>query len=158
MTIRRGRFALVVFISLTVCGCSAATDFDEPPAPAGGTIELAVSETCTAGSDPQCTPVGDEYVMRPVAFEKATVEEAVVSEGPQQNAIDVTFTSEGAAVLSDLTDRASQSGSESRLLVKIGDEIVAAVVVKEALDGDEVTIGLAPEDDPQEVIDLLHGT
>lgn len=28
----------------------------------------------------------------------------------------------------------------------------------EALDGDHVTIVLSPEEDPQQVVDLLHGT
>lgn len=121
-------------------------------------IELAVSETCIEGSDPQCTAVGSDYVVLPSAFEQAAVQEAVVSDSPQQNAVDVTFTSEGAAVLNDLTDEARRGGSESRLLFKIGDEVVAAVVVMEALDGDEVTIALSPEEDPQQVVDLLRGT
>jgi len=157
MTFRADHFALVVLVSLALCGCSAAAVPGATPALAGGMIELAVSETCVEGSDPQCTAVGSDFVLVPPAFEQAGVEDAVVNESPQHNAVDVTLTSEGAAVLSNLTDEAAQAGGESRLLLKIGDEIRAAVEVIEPLNGDQVTIALSPEEDPQEVVDLLRG-
>lgn len=157
MIFRARHLALVGLCALLLPGCSAAVDPDATPAFVGGMMELAVSETCVEGSDPQCTAVGSDYVVLPSAFEQAAVQDAVVSDSPQQNAVEVTFTSEGAAVLNDLTNEAVQGGSESRLLLKIGDDVVAAVVVMEALDGDQVTIALSPEEDPQQVVDLLHG-
>ena len=71
MTIRGRAFALAVLLSLSMCGCSAAADTDAVPASSAGTLELAVSETCAAESDPQCVRVGDEDVMRPATFDRA---------------------------------------------------------------------------------------
>ena len=158
MIFRARRLALVGLCALLLSGCSAAVDPDASPASAGGMIELAVSEACVDGSDPQCTAIGGDYVVLPSAFVQAAVRDAVVSDSPQQNAVEVTFTSDGAAVLNDLTNEAVQGGSESRLLFKIGGDVVAAVLVMEAVDGDQVTIALSPEEDPQQVVDLLHGT
>ncbi|SJN31641.1 hypothetical protein FM104_07530 [Microbacterium esteraromaticum] len=115
---------------------------------------MAVSETCVEGSDPQCIDVDGQYVLHPASFDKATVEEAVVS-GQQDNAVEITFTSEGAAVLSTVTDRAARAGADARLLLKIGDDIRGAIEVKEALGGDEITIALSPDENPQDVVDLL---
>ncbi|MCP2638472.1 hypothetical protein K0817_018110 [Microbacterium sp. HD4P20] len=158
MSLRAHRLALVVVSSLALCGCSAATNREATPPSAEGVIELAVSETCIEGSDPQCTAVGGDHVIVPSEFKRAAVEDAVVSDSQEQNAVDVTFTSEGAAVVNELTSRAAQTGGESRLLFKIGEEVRAAVVVMEPLDGDRVTIALSPEEDPLEVVDLIRGT
>lgn len=158
MTLRTRRLALVVLVSLSLCGCSAATGTDQTPAPVGGVIELAVSETCAEGSEPLCTEVGGEWVVLPSAFEQAVVEDAAVSDTQQQNAVDVTFSAEGAAVLHALTNQAAQAGAEARLVFKIGGELLAAVMVMEALDGDQVTIALSPDDDPQQIVDLIYIT
>lgn len=158
MTFRTRRLALVVLVSMGLCGCSAATDTDQSQTPDGGLIELAVSETCAEGSDPQCTAVGGEWVILPTTFEKAAVDDAAVSDTAQRNAVDVTFSAEGASVLNSLTDQAARAGAEARLVFKVGDELLAAVAVMEALDGDQVTIALAPDDDPQQIVDLIHNT
>jgi hypothetical protein len=120
----------------------------------GGAIELAVSEACTEASEPQCTAVGGEWVVLPETFEQAAVDAAVVSEG-QQQAVELTFSDEGAAVVHALTDQAAEAGDQARLVLKIGDDLRAAVVVMEALNGNEVTISLSPDDDPQEMVDLI---
>lgn len=158
MTLRTRKFALVALVSLSLCGCSAATGTDQTPASDGGVIELAVSETCAEGSEPQCAEVGGEWVVLPSTFERAVVEDAAVSDTQQQNAVDVSFSAEGAAVLHSLTDQAAQAGAEARLVFKLGDELLAAVVVMEALDGDQVTIALSPDDDPQQIVDLIYNT
>lgn len=158
MTYRTSRVAILVLASLVLGGCTATADTDTASSPAGGTIELAISRTCNEGSDSRCLPVGDEHVMRPSGYDEAAVEKAVVSGDKQQNAVHITFTDDGAEVLTDLTTRAADAGSESRLLLKIGGEIRAAVRVEEPLSGERVTIGLAPEDDPQEVVELIRGT
>jgi hypothetical protein len=92
--------------------------------------------------------MGGDRVMRPSAFENAAVEDAVA----HSDSVDVTFTDDGAEVLEDLTTQASAGGAESRLLVKVGDEIIAAVSVKEPLSGDHVTLGLSKEHDPDAVV------
>jgi hypothetical protein len=121
-------------------------------------IELAVAETCAEGSEPECTAVGGEWVILPSTFEQAAVEDAAVSDAPQRNAVDVTFSAEGASVLNALTDQAAQAGAEARLVFKVGDDLLAAVAVMEALEGDQVTIALSPDDDPQRIADLIHNT
>lgn len=158
MTFRRRRLALVVLVSLSLCGCSAGAGNGEPSASDVGTIELGVSEACSEGSDPQCIEVGGEYVVRPSEFEDAAVEDAAVSEGSQQNAVLVTFTEEGASIVNTLTNQAAQAGSEARLIFKIEGEMRAAVMVMEPLDGDQVTIALAPEESAQELVELLTNT
>jgi hypothetical protein len=96
--------------------------------------------------------------MPPAAFKRATVDDAGVSDTTQANAVDVTFSPEGARVLNALTAEAAQSGAEARLVFKVGEEVLAAVAVMEPLDDDEVTIALSPDDDPQRIVDLIHRT
>ena len=156
MVQRASRLELIILVSLGVCGCAQAADSNPSAAPHGGSIELALSETCITGSD-QCIPVGDEHVIRPSGFEGAGVEDAVANSENQQNSVDVTFTDEGAKIVNDLTTQASGAGTESRLLVKVGDEIVAAVSVQEPLRGDRVAFGLSPEDDSDAIVELIRG-
>lgn len=157
MTQRKSPLVLVALLSMGLCGCAATGDSNPSTGVEGGSIELAVSEICAAESDPQCIPVGDEHVTQPSDFEEATVEDAAVSSDGQQNSLDVTFTANGARVLNDLTTQASSAGPESRLLMKVGDEIVAAVSVMEPLSGNQVTMALSPEDDSDAVVELIHG-
>lgn len=157
MTSRTARLSLVVLAVLAFSGCSAAVGSDERSSATGGTIELAVSETCTAGSDPQCVVVNGQSVVLPSAFESAGVEDAAVADGDGQNAVDVTFNDEGAAVLRTLTEQAAGAGDAARLVMKIGGEIRAAVRVMEALEGDYVQIALSPDDNAQDVVDLIRG-
>lgn len=65
MTFRRYRLALVSILVLVLSGCGTTGVPGTTPPAAGGFVELAVSETCTEGSDPQCILVGDNYVMHP---------------------------------------------------------------------------------------------
>ena len=155
MASRTPRFALVVLVVLALSACSAAGSAEERPSVTGGTIELAVSETCTEVS-PQCVSVNGENVVLPSAFERAGVEDAAVAEGEGQNAVDVTFSDDGQAVLHALTEKAAQAGTAARLVMKIGGELQAAVAVMQALEGDHLQINLSPKDSAQEVVDLIH--
>lgn len=158
MTFRRYRLVLVSILALALSGCGTTGVPGTTPPATAGFVELAVSETCAEESSPQCIHIGDDYVMRPSTFEDAPVANAAASEGQQQDAVDLTFTAEGAAVLQDLTDQVAQAEGDARLLLKAGGKIIGATVVMEALQGDHVTIALPPEHTAQEVLDLIHGT
>jgi len=94
--------------------------------------------------------------VSPAVFKTATIEDAVASERDGQNTVDVTFTDDGAAIVNSLTAEAVQAGGEARLVMRIGDEIRAAVTVAEPLTGDSLTIALSPDDSAQEVVDLIN--
>lgn len=153
-------FALALLLSFGLVGCSASSDSDPSLTQADGNegnIGLALSERCFEGTDPECIPVGGQHVMRPSAFEEAAVENAVARNDDQQRAVDITLTDEGAKVLHDLTAEADGSDDGTRLVMKAGDAILAAVSVRAPLSGDQVTLALGPEDDPDSVIALIQG-
>lgn len=152
---RRRGISLLALVALAVSGCSAEVESGEPAGSSGGTVELAVSETCAEGSDPQCVPIDGQYVMSPATFEPATAEKAAVAENDGQSAVDLTFTDEGAAVLKSLTEEAVQAGDEARLIMKIGDEMRFAVAVPEVVTSDAVTIPFSSADSAQEFVDLI---
>lgn len=156
MTSRTPAISLVALVLLVLSACSAAGGADETSSIARGTIELAVSETCTDGSDPQCVSVNGQSVLSPSAFERAGVENAAVAEGEGRNAVDVTFNAEGTEIFHALTEKAAQAGSTARLVMKFGDEM-RAVAVPEAIERDQVQIMLSPDEDAQELVDLIHG-
>lgn len=155
MTSRTSRLSLVVLVVFALGGCSAAGAGDTASA-TGGAVELAVSETCADRADPQCVLVNGENVVLPSAFERAGVEDATIAEGEGQNAVDVTFNEDGAVVLNALTEKAAQAGDSARLVIRIGGEIQAAVMVMQALEGDHVQISISPDDSAQEIVDLIH--
>ncbi len=156
MASRTPRLSLVVLIVLALSGCSAGVGASDTASATGGAIELAVSETCADGADPQCVQVNGENVVLPSALERAGVKDATIAEGEGQNAVDVTFTEDGAIVFNALTVKAVQAGDSARLIIKIGGEIQAAAVVMEALEDDHVQISIAPDDNAQRIVDLIH--
>lgn len=147
--------SLLALVALAVSGCSAEVESGEPAESSGGSIELAVSETCAEGSAPQCVPIDGQYVMSPATFEPATVEEAAVAENDGQSAVDLKFTEDGADVLKSLTEEAVQAGDDARLVMKIGDEMRSAVAVPGPVTGDAMTIPLSTADSAQDVVDLI---
>ena len=157
MTSRTPGLSLAALAVLVLSACSVVGGADDSPPVTGGTIELAVSETCTDVSDPQCVSVDGEHVVLPPAFERAGVEDAAVAEGEGRNAVDVTFSEDGEAVFHALTKKAARAGGSARLVIKIGGEMRAAVAVMQALEGDHLQIVLAPDDSAREVVDLIHG-
>ena len=156
MASRTSRLSLVLLVVLVLSGCSAGVGTGDSASAAGGAIELAVSQTCADGADPQCVQVNGENVVLPSALERAGVKDATIAEGEGQNAVDVTFTEDGAIVFNALTVKAVQAGDSARLIIKIGGEIQAAVVVMEAMEGAHVQISVSPDDNAQEVVDLIQ--
>jgi hypothetical protein len=155
MTSRSRALCLLVPVVLALSACSTLGGTGETLSPGEGAIDFALSETCAGKAGLDCVSVNGESVVRPSTFERAGVEAAAIAEGKGQNAVDVTFTEDGAAVLHTLTAQAA--GSTMRLVMKAGDEMMAAVVVAEALDGKQLQIILAPDDNAQEVIRLIQG-
>lgn len=154
MSFRTPMLASAVFAVMALSACSAA-GADEAGSNTGGTIEMAISEVCTDGSDPGCVVVNGTSVELPSAFEQAGVMSSSVVEG--QNAVEVTFDPAGAEILHALTEEAAGAGESTRLVIRIGGELRAAVVVMEALEGDQAQIGLAPEVSAQDIVDLIQG-
>ncbi|MDY7542414.1 hypothetical protein [Cryobacterium sp. 5B3] len=148
--------ASLVLAVLALSACSSTPGVVATPTVAGGAIELAVSQTCAASSDLHCVAVNGENVVLPSAFERAGVGDAVVAEGEGRNAVDVTFSEEGSVVFRALTEKAVGAGSTARLVMRIGGELKAAVVVMQAMEGDQVQIGLSPDDNAQGVVDLIR--
>lgn len=154
MTSRSPAFLLTVLAVLALSACSSGTD--EASSEPGGMIEMAISETCTQPSDSQCVSVNDENVLLPSAFEQAGVKDSSVAENGQ-NAVDVTFDEDGTDVFHELTETTAEAGDSARLVIRIGGELQAAVVVMEALKGDHVQIALSPDDSAQEIVALIQG-
>jgi len=152
VTTRTTRLSLVLLAVVALSACSAS---DDDSSVTSGTIGLAVSETCLDESDPQCVSVNGERVLSPSGFEQAGVQATAVTETDGQNAIEVTFDADGAEIFSALTERAADAGDTARLIVKFGDQIVAAVAVMEAVETDRMQLGLSPEEDAQDLIDLI---
>lgn len=155
MTSRPPLLAVIALVVVALSGCSAPVGAAETPTDAGGAIELAAAETCSDGSDPECVLINGESLLLPPDFERAGVEEAVVAAG-DQNAVDVTFDDDGALVLQTVTEQVFDAGDTARLVIRIEGETVAAVVVMEALTGDQVQIALSPEDSAQDVVDGIR--
>lgn len=157
MTSKIPTLFLIVLVVLVLSACSTASSDVETSSVTGGGIELAVSETCAKGSGPQCVSINDENVLLPLGFERAGVEDTTVLESDGQNTVDVRFSEEGAVVFHALTAKAAQAGDAARLVLKVGDDVLASVIVEQVLEGDHVQIGLAPDDSAQEVVDLIRG-
>jgi hypothetical protein len=150
-----GRVIGVAGALLLLSGCASGAGAADPGATAGA-IELAVSETCAADSAPECVDVNGEYVMVPDAgFSRAGVESVAVADDQAGNAVDVTLTSEGAAVLESATTEAAQAGDNARLVIKVGGEVLSAVAVAEPLEGEHILLALPPELSADEFTDRV---
>lgn len=156
MISRTRKISLAALALLALSACSTGVGANEKPSTTGGSIELAVSETCAEGSSPKCVSVKGENVVLPSTFERAAVEKATAAEGQGLNAVDVMFTKEGATVLHALTEKAAQSEGSARLVMKIGGEIQSVVTVIEAIKEDHVQIDFSPNKSAQDAIDLIH--
>lgn len=164
------KLALAITLLAALTACSSDGTGEEQPTSApptaneamnatSGALELAISQTCAPGSDPQCIPINDEHILVvPTAFERAGVDSA--SGAPPSGAsdmINVTFDSDGAAVARTMTVEASQSGDQTRLVMKVGDEIVSAVRVQGELQGDQMMVALPPDAATEEILNSLNG-
>ena len=145
--------AVIAVVLLSACSTAGA---DQTPSGTGGTIEMAITDVCAEASDTGCVVVNGTSVVAPTGFEQAGVTSARVADGAQ-NAVEVTFDQDGAEILHALTEEAAGAGEAVRLVIRIGGELQAAVVVMEALVGDQAQIGLAPDESAQDIVDLIQG-
>jgi hypothetical protein len=130
-----GKFCGVGLMVLILSGCAVEGGADEPAAT--GAIEVAVSETCDAGSTPECVSVNGEHVAVAASdFLRAEVEAVAVADDQGANAVDVTLSKGGAAVLETSTSEVAMAGDDARLVIKVGGEVLSAVAVAETLRGD----------------------
>ena len=164
------KHALVITLLAALTACSPeGTDGEQPtsapPAAneaataASGTLELDISQTCAPGSDPQCIPLNDEHILvAPAAFERIGVDSA--SSAPSSGEFDminVTLDNDGATVARKMTNEASQAGDQTRLVMKVGDEIVSAVRVQGELRGDQMMVAIPPGAATEEILNNLNG-
>jgi len=156
MSFRTTRLTLAAIMLLALSACSSSAGADETSSGTGGTIDMAVSDTCIAGSDSQCVLVDGDSVLLPSTFREAGVKSSSVAEGGQ-SAVDVTFTEDGAKVWQELTEEAVGAGDSARLLIKVGGEVQTAVRVMEAMKGDQVQIALGTDESAQDLVDLIQG-
>lgn len=155
MTSRKRGLYLLIPILLALSACTAAGGSAEMPPNTPGAIEFAVTDTCAEAADSQCVSVNGESIVLPSTFHRAGVRDVAVAEGEGQNAVDVTFTNDGAALLRTLTGQAATE--TARLVMKVGGEIVSAVAVMEPVEGDQLQISLSPDDSAQNIVDLIRG-
>ena len=94
-----------------------------------GAVKLAVSQTCTPGSTPDCKAVGDEYVVvTPAAFARVGVTTATPA-ADGSAAVDVVLDPDGARAFSDAAGQVAQKGEGGRLVLGVEAELLSAVSV-----------------------------
>ncbi|WP_428201298.1 hypothetical protein [Dietzia natronolimnaea] len=71
--------------------------------------------------------------------------------------INVTLDNDGATVARKMTNEASQAGDQTRLVMKVGDEIVSAVRVQGELRGDQMMVAIPPGAATEEILNSLNG-
>ena len=71
------------------------------------------------------------------------------------NAVDVTLSSEGAAVLETSTAEVAQAGDDARLVIKVGSEMLSAVAVSETLKGEHFLLALPGKMSAEEFIEKV---
>lgn len=147
--------ALTLLAALTACS-SPGTEASNATR---GALELAVSQTCAPGSDPQCIPFYDEHILVVYsAFERAGVDSASGDPSTgESDMITVQLGSEGTPVVRRMTAEAMQAGEHARLVMKVGDDIVSAVRVQGELHGDHLQIALPPDASTEDILANLNG-
>lgn len=174
--------ATLGFLTLAGCSSSSLDDADPTPgqasddqlAPAAaddgrdgaehtasstrGGIELAVSRTCSPGSEPECVLVNGEHVtVIPSHFVRVGVEHAVaVADGEGNESIELRFDDEGTATLESSSAQVAGVGQDGRLVMKVGDRVLSAVRVPAALETSEVRIALPPDAGADAVIEHIR--
>ena len=143
---------------LGLSACSTSDDAGEPTAAArGGSLDIAVSQTCAENSDPQCTPVNGEYVLVvPSDFTRAGVDSAAVASSNQSDLVDVRFDADGAEVLQSASAAVASAGSDARLVLRADDQVFAALTVPEALEGNEVQIAPSSTVSADRLVELIR--
>lgn len=164
------KLTLVISLLAALTGCSSdgsSEDNATTPPPASddavnatsGALELAVSQTCSPGSDPQCIPYYDEHILVvPTALERAAVESA--SGDPSAGEFDmitVQLDSAGTEVVQRMTAEALQAGDRTRLVMKVGDTVISAARVRGELRTDHMQVALPPDAPTQDILKNLNG-
>jgi preprotein translocase subunit SecD len=157
VTIRSTKIALELLAVLALSACASGGSSGGTSSDGQAKIELAVSETCAAGSSAQCVAINGENVLTPPAFEDADVESAAAVESNGQSLVQVTFTDNGGAVLNTLTAQAAKAGSKARLVMKADGDIIGAPVVMQAIESREVSIVVSPDGNAQALADSILG-
>ncbi|MFN3601539.1 MAG: hypothetical protein ACK4UY_09150 [Dietzia sp.] len=162
---------LALTLLATLTGCSSAGTVEEqsttPPQTSNeasdatrGAVELAVSQTCAPGSDPQCIPFyGEHILVESSAFERAGVD--LASSDPSSGELDmitVQLASDGTEVVRRMTAEALQGGDHARLVMKVGDDVISAVRVQGELHGDHLQVALPPDAPTEDILANLNGT
>ncbi|MGO1727738.1 hypothetical protein ACTXJU_16460 [Glutamicibacter ardleyensis] len=150
------RLSLAILSMVALSACSANAGMNQTPSVTGAAVEVAVSETCVAGSDPKCVLIKGENVVVPSGFERVGVNNVSAAGDQGPNTVDVTFTKDGTKVFRDLTEKAAQAGTSERLLLKIGGEVQAVVTVMQAIDNGRVQIDFSPDHSAEEAIELIQ--
>ena len=146
--------AALVLLALSACSSPAGAGAGGAATGSGGRIEMAVTSTCTTASDSECEMVNGVSVVLPATFQQVGVQDSSVAED-QQSAVDVKFTGDGAKVWQELTEQAVEAGDSARLLIRIGDKLQTAVRVMAASADDQVQIALSPDENAQDLVDLI---
>ncbi|MCT1517274.1 hypothetical protein [Dietzia cercidiphylli] len=163
------KLALAITLLATSAACSSGGTAEEQPASPPpstneamnaptGALELAVSQTCAPGSDPQCINVNDEHILvDPTAFERAGVDSASGAQPSEESdMITVNLDTAGATVASRMTAEASQAGEQTRLVMKVGDEIISAARVQGEFRNDQMLVALPPGAPTEEILKTLN--
>lgn len=150
-----GKVCCIATAVLVLSGCAGDAGADGSTTTSGA-LELAVSEICVPDSTPECVAVNGEHVVVPSADLLRAEVESVAAAGDQPgSAVDITFSDEGAAVLETSTAEVAQAGDDARLIIKVGNEVLAAVAVAQPLKGDHVQVALPADMSPEDFIERL---
>lgn len=142
MRIQHTWAAPAVLVVLVLSGCAQGAGAAGSSA-SSGTMEMAVTTTCAAGSSPDCVEIdGESVLVTDGDFKKVELKSVSAADDQSGNAVELSLTVDGAAVLTASSAAASKAGDDARLAIRVGDEVLSAVKVMEPVSGDHVTIAL----------------
>ncbi|MCT1435491.1 hypothetical protein [Dietzia maris] len=103
--------------------------------------------------------MNDEHILVvPTAFERAGVDSASDAKSSEKtDMITVNLDTAGATVASRMTAEASQAGEQTRLVVKVDDEIISAVRVQGELRNNQLVVALPPGTPTDKILESLTG-
>lgn len=156
MSSRIARLLAVGFVASVLSGCSVANTNTAGSSSGGGNIQMAVSKTCVEGVDSSCVLINGQSVTNPSVFQNAGIQSANIVQNDGQNAIHVTFTETGSGIIYALSEDVAQAGNTGRLILKVGDEMLGAIALPQALVSNDLQIALPVSKNPQEILSLIY--
>lgn len=150
--------AWVVPAGLLALGLGACSSGDADAT--GGAVELAVSHTCLPDveADAECVPVRGEHVVTTSDFQRAGIDEAwTVADDADGDTIHLTFDDDGTAVLESSSEEVARAGETARLLIRVDDDVLAAVRVPEPLTGGDVLLAVPGGSSAEDLLELIRG-